>query len=97
MKDRIKKYKEINKHVINLKSEALREKHWKILMNKLKIKVTFNELTIGILWAAEINKKHNEDTINEILTVARGELVLEGMIKTIKEFWSSFEFELARY
>ena len=29
--------------------------------------------------------------------MARGELILENMLKTIKEFWNSYELELVRY
>lgn len=35
--------------------------------------------------------------IKEVLNVARGELILENMLKTIKEFWNSYELELVRY
>lgn len=31
------------------------------------------------------------------MTVARGELVLEEMIRTVREYWNSFELELVKY
>lgn len=38
-----------------------------------------------------------ENLIKDILTVARGEMVLEEMIRQVKEYWNSFELELAKY
>ena len=38
-----------------------------------------------------------ENIIKDVLSVARGELVLEEMLRTVKEFWSLFELELVRY
>lgn len=35
--------------------------------------------------------------IKDLLTVARGEMILENMIKTIKDFWNKYELELVRY
>jgi dynein heavy chain 1 len=35
--------------------------------------------------------------VRDIMTVARGELVLEEMIRTVKEYWDAFELELVKY
>lgn len=38
-----------------------------------------------------------ENYIKDILTIARGEMVLESMITTIKDDWNGFEIELVKY
>ena len=47
------------------------------------------------MWNHDIIKY--EKIIEDVLTVARGELVVEEMLRIIKEFWTSFELELVRY
>ena len=38
-----------------------------------------------------------EKKLNDIIAHATGELVLENMIKKIKEFWMEEEFQLSNY
>jgi dynein heavy chain 1 len=47
------------------------------------------------MWAADIIRY--ETPLREIITVAVGELVLENMLNTIKNFWGEFELDLVRY
>lgn len=35
--------------------------------------------------------------IKDLMTIARGELILENMVKNIKDFWNKYELELVRY
>lgn len=47
------------------------------------------------LW--DIDLLRNEKIIEDVLNVARGELVLEEMLRTIKERWAKHELELVKY
>lgn len=38
-----------------------------------------------------------EVVVRDIMTIARGELVLEEMIRAVKEYWNTFELELVKY
>ena len=95
MKSRLLNYKKMNLIIIELKSEAMKPRHWKKLLDKLKISTSLNELTVGHLWGVDLLRYENP--IKDILTVARGEMVLEEMLRGIKEYWNTFELELARY
>ena len=95
MKDRLQRFKKMNLIILELKSDAVKPRHWKKLLDKLKITVSFTELNIGHLWASDLIR--NENAIKDILTVATGEYVLEKMLRDIKEYWNAFELELARY
>jgi dynein heavy chain 1 len=44
------KYRKVNNIFLELKSEAMKDRHWKQLLQKLKIKVKFNDLTLNNLW-----------------------------------------------
>jgi dynein heavy chain 1, cytosolic len=90
------KYIDINKEIGELKSEAMKPRHWKDLLGKLGLKqVGFNELTVSHLINADLvlHKK----IVDDVLTQARGELILEEFLRSIKECWAKYELELVKY
>lgn len=38
-----------------------------------------------------------ETLVRDIMVVARGEMVLEEMLRSVKEYWNAFELELVKY
>ncbi|KAJ3135949.1 hypothetical protein HK100_002228 [Physocladia obscura] len=79
-----------------LKSEALRERHWKPLLKLLSLeKLLMAELTVGHLWDGDL-KKH-ERAIKDIVIDAQGEMALEEFLKQVREVWNSYEIELVNY
>ncbi len=78
-----------------LKSEAMKPRHWKDLLQKLRLKVSFNELALSHLWNADLIKHDKE--VKEVMNQARGELILENFLHNIKDTWSKYELELIRY
>ena len=79
----------------DLRSEALRDRHWQELRRKLGVKWVLSELTLGEVWESDV-KKH-EAIYKEIINRAQGELALEEFLKQVKEYWSTFELELVNY
>lgn len=94
-KQQLQKYRKVNNIFLELKSEAMKPRHWKQLLTKLKVKVKFNDLILSNLWQADL-LKHNK-VVNEILAEARGELILEDFIRSTKDCWAKYELELIRY
>ena len=78
MKEKVKTYGKTNKLIIELKTDAMKDRHWRQLLSKLKINESLNHLIMGHLWSANLTAYEN--LAKEIMTVARGELVLENMI-----------------
>jgi dynein heavy chain 1 len=91
----INNYRKVNLTIGELKSDAMKSRHWKDLLAKLGIKVSFNELTLNHLWIADLAK--NDKIVREILNQARGELILEEFLRGIKEIWSKYELDLVKY
>ena len=91
----LQKYRKVNGLFLELKSEAMKPRHWKQLLSKLKIKVKFNDLILNNLWQADLVK--NSKIVAGILNEARGELILEEFIRSIKDCWAKYELELIRY
>lgn len=81
--------------IIELKSEALKERHWKQLMKELKVNWILSDLTLGQVWDADLAR--HEPIIKQVLLVAQGEMALEEFIKQVKDFWSNFVVDLVNY
>ncbi|KAJ3049329.1 hypothetical protein HK097_009672, partial [Rhizophlyctis rosea] len=93
----LKGYLKVNVLISDLKSDALRERHWRSIFKVLKLEgvVSFSELTVGHLWDVDLRKL--EGNVREVITVAQGEMALEEFLKQVKETWSTYEIELVQY
>lgn len=81
--------------ISDMKTDALKERHWKTIMQRLGIRLPFSDLTIGLLWDhGALNRKKE---IIEILTVAQGEMALEVFLSQVRERWMKQELELVLY
>uniref|UniRef100_A0A914WTV1 Cytoplasmic dynein 1 heavy chain 1 n=2 Tax=Plectus sambesii TaxID=2011161 RepID=A0A914WTV1_9BILA len=88
-------YARMNQIVIELKSEALKERHWKQMMKQLKVNWTLTDLTLGQVWDADLVR--HEAAIKDIMLVAQGEMALEEFLKQVRESWQVYEIELVNY
>ncbi|XP_012579828.1 PREDICTED: cytoplasmic dynein 1 heavy chain 1, partial [Condylura cristata] len=91
----LKGYLKINMLVIELKSEALKDRHWKQLMKRLHVNWVVSELTLGQVWDVDLQK--NEAVVKDVLLVAQGEMALEEFLKQIREVWNTYELDLVNY
>ena len=55
-KNMLQNYKKLNGTLGELKSDAMKDRHWKDLLKRLHIKASFNELAISHFWAADLVK-----------------------------------------
>uniref|UniRef100_T1JML4 Dynein-1, subspecies f n=1 Tax=Strigamia maritima TaxID=126957 RepID=T1JML4_STRMM len=82
---------------IDLKSDALRERHWKMLMEKTNqhFDMSPNRFTLGDVFAMKLHLYPDE--INEILTAATKELSIEKGVKEVSEVWDGMKFVILKY
>lgn len=85
----------VNVLIVELKSDALKDRHWRQLTKKLKVRWTLSELTLGQVWDIDLQK--NELVVKDIIQVAQGEMALEEFLKQVREFWQTYELELVNY
>ena len=69
--------------IIELKSEAVKDRHWKQLMRKLRVNWVIADLTLGQVWDIDIIK--NEAIFKDVILVARGEMGLEEFLKQVTQ------------
>ena len=93
--DAVKSYIAGHGMLTDLKTEALKERHWKMILQRLGIRVAFSELTVGMLWDHGVLTRKKEMT--EILTVAQGEMALEVFLGQVRDRWMKQELELVLY
>ncbi|XP_007951321.1 cytoplasmic dynein 1 heavy chain 1 [Orycteropus afer afer] len=79
----LKGYMKVNMLVIELKSEALKDRHWKQLMKRLHVNWVVSELTLGQIWDVDLQK--NEAVVKDVLLVAQGEMALEEFLKQVMD------------
>ena len=81
-------YLKINVLVTELKSEAVKVRHWKQLMRNLRVSWVLNDLTLGQIWHVDLLK--NEMVVRDVLLVAQGEMALEEFLKQVRTVNQSF-------
>ena len=91
----LKNYKKVNDILADLRNDAMKPKHWKELLTKLRIGTRFQDLALSDLWKADLLGRSK--IVQDILTQARGEAILENFLNGIKDTWSSHELELTEY
>lgn len=83
--------------IIDLKTEAIHERHWQKIFKKLaKNKQLFlNSMTLGNVWDMELLA--NSAFIKDIVTESQGELALEIFLRQVRQTWTNYSLELTNY
>ena len=88
-------YTKVNMLIIELKSDALKERHWRQLTKQLNVRWTLSELTLGQVWDVDLQK--NEIIVKDVISMAQGEMALEEFLKQVRESWQNYELDLINY
>ena len=95
VKKLIQSYQKVNMLIVELKSDALKDRHWKTLCKQLRVSWVLSELTLGQVW--DVDLQRHEGTVKDIILVAQGEMALEEFLKQVKETWNTYELDLINY
>ncbi|KAL1138869.1 hypothetical protein AAG570_008931 [Ranatra chinensis] len=88
-------YTKVNMLIVELKSDALKERHWRQLMRKLRVNWVLSELSLGQVW--DVDLQANETVVKEIILTAQGEMALEEFLRQVRESWQSYTLDLINY
>ncbi|XP_074525804.1 dynein axonemal heavy chain 10 [Halichoeres trimaculatus] len=94
---RLKEFKESLPLLLDLKNEALRDRHWKELMERTGTSFEMNteSFTLENMFAMELYKYAN--VISDIVTSAIKELSIEKGVKEVVETWENMKFSVLPY
>ncbi|GLV39725.1 Dynein heavy chain 64C [Carabus blaptoides fortunei] len=95
VKKLLQNYTKVNMMIVELKSDALKERHWKQLTKQLRVDWVLSDLTLGQVW--DVNLQKNESIVKDIILVAQGEMALEEFLKQVRESWQNYELDLINY
>ncbi|XP_046751875.1 dynein heavy chain, cytoplasmic isoform X5 [Diprion similis] len=95
VKKMLQSYTKVNMLIVELKSDALKERHWKQLTKQLRVNWVLSDLTLGQVW--DVNLQKNESIVKDVILVAQGEMALEEFLKQVRESWQSYELDLINY
>ncbi|KAL5017096.1 hypothetical protein ScPMuIL_006685 [Solemya velum] len=95
--EKMKEFRDSLPLFIDLKHEALRERHWKDLMIKTGQNFDMNPetFTLANVFAMELHRF--QETIAEIVTCASKEMGIEKGVKEIEETWNGMKFTVIPY
>ena len=91
----LQNYAKVNVLIVELKSDALKERHWKAICRELRVSWVLSDLSLGQVW--DVDLVRNEQVIKEVLLVAQGEMALEEFLKQVRETWQFYELDLVNY
>uniref|UniRef100_A0A2K5ZE37 Dynein axonemal heavy chain 10 n=1 Tax=Mandrillus leucophaeus TaxID=9568 RepID=A0A2K5ZE37_MANLE len=93
---KMKAFKDSIPLLLDLKHEALRDRHWKELMEKTSVFFEMTEtFTLENMFAMELHK--HTDVLNEIVTAAIKEVAIEKAVKEILDTWENMKFTVVKY
>ncbi|KAG5280454.1 hypothetical protein AALO_G00060150 [Alosa alosa] len=97
LEGRMKEFKESLPLLLDLKNDALRERHWKALMDRTGTTFEMNPdtFTLENMFAMELHKYGS--VIGDIVTSAVKELSIEKGVKEVVDTWESMKFTVQRY
>ncbi|CAG08487.1 unnamed protein product, partial [Tetraodon nigroviridis] len=94
---RMKEFRESLPLLLDLKNEALRDRHWKELMDRsgTNFEVNTESFTLENMFAMELHK--HSDVIEEIVTCAVKELGIEKAMTEVMKTWENMKFSVVPY
>lgn len=83
VQDTLRQHLASNTLVADLKSEALRERHWRQMFKILRASSVYSpaSMTLSTVW--DLDLKKNDKVIKDVILQAQGEMALEEFLKTV--------------
>ncbi|CAG8238014.1 unnamed protein product [Penicillium salamii] len=87
----------VNTLLSDMKSEAVKERHWHKIYKSLKPDKRFSlvSLTLGDVW--DLQLASSDAIIRAIIAQAQGEMALEEFLKSVRETWQNYSLDLVHY
>ncbi|CAH0489695.1 unnamed protein product [Peronospora farinosa] len=91
----IQSHKSMNSLLSELKSDAVRDRHWKQILQLLNISSPFTELTLRSFWESKLSANDNE--LKTIIRTAQGEMALDEFLRQVSDYWTNYQLDLVNY
>jgi dynein heavy chain 1 len=93
----LRQYLKVNPMLTDLKSEAVRDRHWTKIYKEIKPGKRYSpvSMTLGDVW--DLNLVATEVIVKDIIAQAQGEMALEEFLKQVREVWTAYALDLVNY
>ncbi|KAL8738025.1 MAG: hypothetical protein Q9181_001132 [Wetmoreana brouardii] len=93
----LRQYLKVNPLLADMKSEAVRERHWNKIFKALKPGKRYSQvsLNLGNVWDLQLSA--SEPVIRDIIAQAQGEMALEEFVKQVRDTWLNYSLDLVNY
>lgn len=97
LETKMKQFRNVVPLMVNLKNEALRERHWKMLMEKTGkfFDMHPDRFTLDNMFAMELHRY--QEIVETIINNAIKEIQIERGFKEIAEIWETMEFTVRKH
>ncbi|KAG9023665.1 hypothetical protein FRB95_012647 [Tulasnella sp. JGI-2019a] len=97
VQDVLKSHLKSNSIISELKSDALKERHWRQLFKVLRVSGDTNLIRLTLGQVYDLDLKRNEPLIKDVIIQAQGEMALEEYLKEVRETWTNYTLDLVNY
>ncbi|ODA76229.1 hypothetical protein RJ55_08074 [Drechmeria coniospora] len=93
----LRTFLKVNPILSDLKSDAIRERHWHKIYKQIKPQKRFSpsSMTLGDVW--DLNLVATEVIVKDIIAQAQGEMALEEFLKQVRETWQNYALDMVNY
>ncbi|XP_038644344.1 dynein heavy chain 10, axonemal-like, partial [Scyliorhinus canicula] len=97
LESQMKEFKESIPLLLDLKNDALRERHWRTLMQRTdtEFEMRAETFTLANMFAMQLHKYI--EVIGDIVTAAIKELGIEKGVKEVVDTWETMKFTVQKY
>jgi dynein heavy chain len=97
LEGKIRGFKESLPLLVDLKNPALRDRHWKMLMDATGKSFDMNPATFTLNNLFEMGLSNFAEEIGDIVNTATKEISIEKGLHEVKEYWRKEEFNLLKF
>lgn len=97
LKSIIDKFKETLPLIQDLRNDAMRPRHWKVLQDKIGIDFDPYDSSFTLNEIMKLKLNQYPDLISELSSNANKELAIENSLNSLEERWSSISLEMGSY
>ncbi|KAL8952356.1 MAG: hypothetical protein Q9222_001736 [Ikaeria aurantiellina] len=93
----LRQHLKINPLLTDMKSEAVRERHWNKIYKALKPGKRYSQISMNLGDVWDLQLPAGEPIIRDIIAQAQGEMALEEFIKQVRDAWQNYSLDLVNY
>lgn len=93
----LRQFLKVNPLLSDLKSEAIRERHWNKIFKALKPGKRYSQISMTLADVWDLQPAASEPVLRDIIAQAQGEMALEQFLQQVRDTWQNYSLDLVNY